>query len=156
MVLNMINDISKESIINKEITNILCIKAEQNEHTKNWIYSYLVVLKNSEKIIKLDPKKIEIISKNINIESLIDIPVQIIEGGYIGEIIKSIIYRSLNNSHLHDKKIFQYGLLLHSNRIIVNTYKCGGGSIMHIESLSGFIRHNGDEWKDYWTGENVN
>lgn len=150
----MNNKIPKEDVVNQQIENIVCLQAEQHEHTKRWTYSYLIVLGNGKTTLKLDTTSVNLILDQTNFNDSIEIPIQIVEGGYRGEIVKAIIYRSFKKENSKED-VFQYGLLLYSGKVAVNVYRGGGGSILHIETLSGFIQNIGGGWKDYWTGEIV-
>lgn len=150
----MKTEILEKDIVNQPIENILCLKLEEHEHTQKWVYSFLIVFRKGDIILKLNPDDLVLFTELINSNDMVDIPIQIIGGGYMNELVKTIVFRTIKGPDLRDSHNYlQYGLLLSTNKILVNLYLGNGGSKLHLEDFSEFTKYYKGEWKDYWTNE---
>jgi hypothetical protein len=71
----------------------------------------------------------------------------------IAAIVTRIVAAPMRRSKdIHDVPRY-VALVFSSGRAAMNVYQCGGGSILHVESVSGLTRHFGMEWRDFWTDE---
>jgi len=87
---------------------------------------------------------------------------QVIDGtdSVRGETIVAAVARNLaldppNSDEGNQAGVQQVALLLSSGRMVMNAYQCGGGTVLHIESVRGFEKHIGTGWRDRWSGEAV-
>ena len=71
-----------------------------------------------------------------------------------GEEIVAVIEQGLPRDN-SDNTPRQLAIILSSGRAAMNVYLCGGGNVLHVESVYGLIRYNGKEWSDLWSNERV-
>ena len=71
-----------------------------------------------------------------------DIDVQYIENGtsLVGDAVSGVLTNKV------DDKWTLVALTLVSGRVASNVYRCGGGTILHVESVDGFRRHMPGDW----------
>lgn len=151
----MKRNVSESDIKDQPIEKFEYLEVEQHKHTGKWIYTYFIHLMNG-KIISVEPTNISLVDnadlRNLKIKS--DFPSQVIDGNsnLVGESIQTVISHLVPQEDSTKDSMTLYGLLVSSGRVVTNAYQAGGGSILHVESLKGFLRHIPGPWKNEWSG----
>ena len=151
--------VDASSIVGHRIKSVDAILTGSNPHTGHGIHAYLLELNNGQ-TFELAPESLKRFDgRNVN---RCVAEAQIIDGPPTieGEIILAVATRSGTGmgvpvSEAAETDFRQFALVLSSDRAALNVYRCGGGSILHIESTRGIERHLGGGWKDLWIGEQV-
>jgi hypothetical protein len=146
------------SIIGKKIINVTSEVIEVEPNTGHEIFRFLIELSDST-VLDFLPGKIFFCDNFPKARNTAKF--QIIDGApdINGEEIVTVVTRNLGSSidasNGNYDVLQDVALILSSGRAALNVYLCGGGSILHVESINGLIRHIGNDWHDFWTHESI-
>ena len=146
------------SIIGKKIKNVTSKVTDVEPNTGQETFRYLVQLSNDVTLAMLPG---EILCSDDLAGDGHPAKLQVIDGApdLAGEEIVGVITRDLSPPTAEYYRNFAnpryLALILSSGRAAMNVYRCGGGTVLHVEAVNGLMDNFGKDWRDFWTDESV-
>ena len=136
-------DISK--LIGKKIVDITLNIVDVEPNTKAELKAFVFEVSSGE-FFTLSVSGIESASERSAEITEKDIQAINCTSSVYDDPILNILVR--DKSNIHGDAPNTYAVQLESGKCVVNIMQCGGGSILHIEDLKGFLAHNPGDWSN--------